>query len=80
MQTISRIRQIADQSQVAINQLITKSEQASGQIETMTGAAAREQAQVTESLSNVDELSRGMANLTELLERLEHLQGMAAKL
>ncbi|WP_416336552.1 methyl-accepting chemotaxis protein [Dechloromonas sp. A34] len=80
VQTISRIRQIADESMVGIDQLIAKSEQASGQIESMTDAAAREQAQVTASLSNVDELSRGMANLTELLERLEQLQGMAAKL
>ena len=80
MQTIARIRQIATTILVAINELISKSEEASGQIEKMTDDAAREQAQVTQSLSNVDELSRGMASLTELLERLERLQAMAAKL
>lgn len=80
VQTIARIRQIATTTLVAINELISKSEEASGQIEKMTDDAAREQAQVTQSLSNVDELSRGMASLTELLERLERLQAMAAKL
>ena len=80
VQTIARIRQIATTTLVAINELISKSEEASGQIEKMTDDAAREQAQVTQSLSNVDELSRGMARLTELRERLERLQAMAAKL
>ena len=80
VQTITGIRRIADGTLSAIDELISKSEQASGQIEKMTGDAAREHAQVMQSLSNVDELTEGMANLTELLGRLEHLQGLAAKL
>ncbi len=80
VRTISGIRQIAHATLASIDGLIAKSEQAAGQIEQMTSDAAREHRQVTNSLSNVDELSRGMATLNELLGRLEHLQGMAAKL
>src|SRR6185369_9824826 len=78
VQTIGRIRQIADDTLGAINDMIGKSEQASGRIEKMTGDAAREQTQVMKSLSNVDELSRGMSSMMALLARLEHLQAMAA--
>jgi hypothetical protein len=46
----------------------------------MTTDAAREHQQVTKSLSNVDELTKGMATLNELLSRLDALQAMAAKL
>jgi methyl-accepting chemotaxis protein len=80
VQTISGIRGIAEETLRSINQLIERSEAASAQISQMTTDAAREQAQVTQSLSNVDELTRGMATLNELLGRLDHLQGMASKL
>ena len=80
VQTITDIRRIAQATLGSIDGLIAKSEQASTQIEQMTTDAAREQAQVTKSLSNVDELTAGMATLSELLERLDHLQAMAAKL
>jgi hypothetical protein len=80
VQTISDIRRIAHETLGSINGLIAKSEQASAQIEQMTTDAAREQTQVTQSLSNVDELTQGMATLNELLGRLDQLQGMAAKL
>ena len=80
VRTIAGIRQIAQTTLNAINELSTKSEQASAQIEQMTTDAAREHQQVTQSLSNVDELTRGMAALNELLVRLDALQGMAAKL
>ena len=80
VRTITGIRQIAQTTLSAINQLSAKSEQASAQIEQMTTDAAREHQQVTQSLSNVDELTQGMATLNELLVRLDALQGMAAKL
>ena len=80
VRTITGIRQIAQETLSAINQLTAKSEQASAQIEQMTTDAAREHQQVTKSLSNVDELTKGMATLNELLSRLDALQAMAAKL
>ncbi|MDE2440303.1 MAG: chemoreceptor [Betaproteobacteria bacterium] len=80
VQTISGIRGIAEETLRSINQLIERSEAASAQIAQMTTDAAREQAQVTQSLANVDGLTRGMATLNELLGRLDHLQGMASKL
>jgi hypothetical protein len=80
VKTITDIRQIAQQTLGSINQLILKSEQASEQIAQMTTDAAREHQQVTLSLTNVDELTEGMATLNALLGRLDHLQGMAAKL
>ncbi len=80
VQTIAGIRRIAHETLGTMNGLIAKSEQASAQIESMNMDAAREQANVAQSLSNVDELTRGMAVLNELLGRLDHLQAMAAKL
>ncbi len=80
VQTITDIRRIAQETLQAIDGLIHKSEEASGRIEQMTTDAAREQAQVTQSLSSVDELTQGMATLNELLGRLDHLQAMAGKL
>lgn len=80
VQTITDIRRIAQETLVEINGLISKSEEASGRIEQMTTDAAREQAQVTQSLSSVDDLTQGMATLNELLGRLDYLQTMAGKL
>ncbi|HLO63150.1 MAG TPA: methyl-accepting chemotaxis protein [Azonexus sp.] len=80
VQTISGIRGIAGETLRSINELIERSEAASAQISQMTTDAAREQAQVTQSLSNVDGLTHGMATLNELLGRLDQLQGMASKL
>ena len=80
VQTISGIRGIAEETLRSINQLIERSEAASAQIAQMTADAAREQAQVTQSLSSVDQLTHGMVTLNELLGRLDQLQGMAAKL
>jgi hypothetical protein len=78
--TITSIRRIAQETLVSIDGLISKSEEASTRIEQMTTDAAREQAQVTQSLSSVDELTQGMATLNELLGRLDHLQAMSSKL
>jgi hypothetical protein len=80
VQTITVIRRIAQETLASIDGLIAKSEEASSQIELMTTDAARDQAQVTQSLSSVDELTQGMASLNELLERLDHLQTMIGKL
>ncbi len=80
VQTITDIRRIAHETLATMDGLIGKSEQASVQIEQMNNDAAREQQQVAQSLSNVEELTRGMAVLNELLGRLDNLQAMAAKL
>jgi len=80
VQTIADIRRIAQETMDTMNSLIAKSEQASGQIEQMNAEAAREQANVASSLANVDELTRGMGVLNELLARLDYLQAIAAKL
>ncbi len=80
VQTITDIRGIAGETLKAINQLIDTSEAASAQIRQMNTDAEREHAQVTQSLSNVEELTQGMAVLNELLARLDALQTMAAKL
>lgn len=80
VQTIGNIRSIAEDTLSSINQLIGRSEEASAQIATMNADAAAEHAQVEGTLSNVDELARGKDALNELLVRLDHLQGMAAKL
>ncbi|MDD2742832.1 MAG: methyl-accepting chemotaxis protein [Rhodocyclaceae bacterium] len=78
--TISKIRGIAQETLTAINKLIDTSEAASEQIRQMNTDAEREHAQVNQSLSNVEELTQGMAVLDELLGRLDALQTMAAKL
>ena len=80
VQTITSIRRIAQETLSSIDALISKSKEASTRIEQMTTDAAREQEQVTKSLSSVDELTQGMATLNELLERLNHLQTMSSKL
>jgi len=80
VQTIAKIRSIAQDTLATINSLIDQSELASQQIAQLNDAAATEQAQVSNSLANVDELTAGMNAMNELLGRLDALQSMAAKL
>jgi len=80
VETIAQIRTIAQGTLGTMNELITKSEQASAQITQMNQDAGREQAQVAQSLQNVDELTRDMSAMNALIERLDRLQAMAAKL
>ncbi len=80
VQTIAKIRGIAGETLAAINTLIETSEAASVQIRQMNADAEREHVQVNQSLSNVEELTQGMAVLDTLLGRLDTLQTMAAKL
>ncbi len=80
VQTIGSIRSIAQGTLTTMNDLIAGSEQAAAQISQMSADAGREQSQVAQSLANVDELTRGMAVMNALIERLDRLQAMAAKL
>jgi hypothetical protein len=80
VQTIASIRHIAQETLSAMNGLIAKSEQAATQISQMNVDAEREQTQVAQSLASVDDLTRGMTVLNELLERLDYLQAITAKL
>jgi hypothetical protein len=80
VKTIAGIRGIADDTMAVIGELIQRSEGALAQVEQMNADAAREQARVADSLSNVDELAQGMKTLNVLLARLDQLQVMAGKL